>query len=38
MIKFTGENCYFVVYEELDNPNYVEKILFNSMKKMKKVL
>ena len=21
------ENCYFVVYEELDNPNYVEKIL-----------
>ena len=21
------ENCYFVIYEELDNPNYVEKIL-----------
>ena len=21
------ENCYFVVYEELDNPNYVEKII-----------
>ncbi len=21
------ENCYFVVYEELNNPNYVEKIL-----------
>jgi len=21
------KNCYFVVYEELDNPNYVEKIL-----------
>ena len=21
------ENCYFVVYEELENPNYVEKIL-----------
>jgi len=26
--KFNSyENCYFVVYEELDNPNYVEKIL-----------
>ena len=21
------ENCYFVVYEELDNPNYIKKIL-----------